>query len=174
MLSEGYSEYLYKIEGEDIQKKPDKLFQTKSVYLIIDKEMKIIWIWAGKYSRLFHRYIGSNWAGKLKNQKPFYNFKYELIKQSQEPPEFLSILKEIKEERADLEFPGQSRSSILIDKRGMKYQFLKEKKLSQITGSKKTKIINLISEIKEVQMQVKYTIEHLQKKINEIEQILVD
>ena len=71
MQQNKYFDYVYKIIGENLSKNPDKLFESNSVYLFIDKPLNLIWIWAGLQSRLFHRYIAANWAGKLKNDKDF-------------------------------------------------------------------------------------------------------
>ena len=59
MLKESYKKLTYQVKGESLNKKPEKIFRDKSVYLIIDKNLKTFWIWAGRNSRLFHRYIAS-------------------------------------------------------------------------------------------------------------------
>jgi len=53
-------EYIYRISGESIVPRPENLFETTEVYLIIDKGVKKIWIWAGKKSRLYHRYVAAS------------------------------------------------------------------------------------------------------------------
>ena len=57
MLAKLYMEYIYQIEGEKILKNPISIFDNSGVYLLIDKDLKQIWIWAGSRSKLFHRYI---------------------------------------------------------------------------------------------------------------------
>ena len=109
MLKSGYYDYIYEVQGETLKLRPEKIFDPNGVYLIVDKELKLIWIWAGSHSRLFHRYMAANFAGKLKTKKKFYNFKYEVIKQGIEPEDFYPIFNELKENRADLNYPGQSR-----------------------------------------------------------------
>ena len=101
MLRSGYYDYIYKVDGESIKLKPEKIFDPSGVYLIVDKDIKLIWIWSGSHSRLFHRYMAANWAGKLKTKKKFYNIKYEVIKQGLEPSEFKIIYREIKQNRTD-------------------------------------------------------------------------
>ena len=112
MIESSYYDYIYKVNGETIKLRPEKMFDPSGVYLIVDIELELIWIWAGNQSRLFHRYMAANWAGKLKTKKKFYNFKYEVVKQGFEPSEFHVILKEIKENTVDLTYPGQSRQII--------------------------------------------------------------
>ena len=112
MLKSSYFDYIYKVDGETVKLRPEKIFEPKGVYLIVDKEFKLIWIWAGSQSRLFHRYMAANWAGKLKTKKKFYNFKYEVIKQGIEPSDFHVIFNEIRENRTDIDYPGQSRNSL--------------------------------------------------------------
>ena len=72
---DNYFDYVFQIVGENLKPNPQRLFETPQVYLFIDKPLKIIWIWAGTKSRLFHRYIAANWAGKLKGRKDF-RFKF--------------------------------------------------------------------------------------------------
>ena len=96
MVKASYYDYIYHIVGETLSKAPDQLFGDDGVYLIVDKKLKLIWIWAGRNSRLFHRYIAANWAGKLKGKREYYKFKYEIIKQNNEPEAFKTIIKEIK------------------------------------------------------------------------------
>ncbi|MHA1146320.1 MAG: hypothetical protein ACTSRW_16410, partial [Candidatus Helarchaeota archaeon] len=81
-------EYIYRISGESIVPRPENLFETTEVYLIIDKGVKKIWIWAGKKSRLYHRYVAANWAGKLKILKNLPHYKHEVIREGREPGEF--------------------------------------------------------------------------------------
>ena len=54
MLKGSYYDYIYKVDGETIKLRPEKMFEPNGVYLIVDKELKLIWIWAGSHSRLFH------------------------------------------------------------------------------------------------------------------------
>ncbi|MFX1529811.1 MAG: hypothetical protein ACFFBC_01725 [Promethearchaeota archaeon] len=182
MLRTSYLDYIYKVDGETIKLKPEKIFDPSGVYLIVDKILKLIWIWAGSHSRLFHRYMAANWAGKLKTKKKFYNFKYEVIKQGLEPPEFTIIYKEIKENRTDLTFPGQSRD-ISIKSEPLE-GFVSKTSIPQneimdlvsdsnlISKSEKSRIKKILSEIKEMQRHIKYSIEHIQQRFTEIEKIL--
>ncbi|MFW9772785.1 MAG: hypothetical protein ACFFEO_11570 [Candidatus Thorarchaeota archaeon] len=182
MLKASYTEYIYKIDGETIKLRPEKIFEASDVYLIIDRELKLIWIWAGSHSRLFHRYMAANWAGKLKTKKKFYNFKYEVIKQGLEPAEFNVIFKEIKDNREDLNYPGQSRgitsSEEIIDNYFSNSQSSQVSRidLSQdsiiISKSEKSRIKKMLTEIREIQMHIKYSIEHIHQRFAEIEKIL--
>jgi len=172
MASDKYTEYIYKVVGEGIEKNPDNIFDPQEVYLIIDKDLNLIWIWAGSKSRLFHRYIASSWAGKLKSKKPYYNFNYELIKQGREPENFIEIIDEIDEGRMDLDYPGESRKLKIEGKKisldHSKTKISKEK----ISNKKVSTIRNILSEIKEMQMHIKYSMEHIGKRINKINNIL--
>jgi len=182
MLRTGYYDYIYKVDGESIKLKPEKIFDPSGVYLIVDKGIKLIWIWAGSHSRLFHRYMAANWAGKLKTKKKFYNFKYEVIKQGLEPSEFKTIYREIKENRTDLTYPGQSRDSSIKSESFSGYS--SKTSLSQaqttdlisdsntISTSDKSRVKKILAEIKEMQNHMKYSIEHIQRRFTEIEKIL--
>ncbi|MHA1526765.1 MAG: hypothetical protein ACTSQD_07025, partial [Promethearchaeota archaeon] len=110
MLSNNYTDYIYQISGEKLLHRPGKFFDPWGVYLIIDKNLEMIWIWAGKHSRLFHRYMAASWAGKLKLRKRFYRFKHEVIKQDREPQEFIIIISEIDDGKSSLKYPGHSRN----------------------------------------------------------------
>ncbi|MFX1376243.1 MAG: hypothetical protein ACFFA0_10545 [Promethearchaeota archaeon] len=175
MLRTGYYDYIYKVDGETIKLKPEKLFDPSGVYLIIDKDLKLIWVWAGSHSRLFHRYMAANWAGKLKTKKKFYNFKYEVIKQGLEPSEFRIIYKEIEDNRIDLVYPGQSRdNSTKVIKYSSKISSSQDLIPDSIVISKsdKSRIKKILAEIKEMQNHIKYSIEHIQQRFTEIEKII--
>ncbi|MFX1311419.1 MAG: hypothetical protein ACFFHD_02250 [Promethearchaeota archaeon] len=182
MLKSEYFEYIYKVDGEKIKGKPEKIFEPNGVYLIIDKDLKLIWIWAGSHSRLFHRYMAANWAGKLKTKKKFYNFKYEVIKQGIEPSEFNVIYREIKEKRLNLNYPGQSRNNIVTTEisditpsNTLSNQIYRSRSLKEgefLTKTQKIQIKKILSEVKEMQLHIKYSIEHIQKRFAEIEKIL--
>ncbi len=180
MLKSSYYDFIYKVEGEKLILRPEKMFEAGGVYLIVDKELKLIWIWAGSQSRLFHRYMAANFAGKLKTKKKFYNFKYEVIKQGIEPPEFHIIFKEIKENNTELNFPGQSRH-ILVEASGSSGLSNLSSKIVQseishsdisLSRSVKSHLKKIISEIKEIQMGIKYSLNHIQQRFAEIEKIL--
>ncbi len=182
MSISAYSEYIYQVIGEKIALNPKTIFDSVEVYLIIDIDLKIIWIWAGNDSRLFHRYMAANWAGKLKSKSKCYNFRYEVIKEGREPLEFTPILKEIKEKRKDLSYPGQSRgskpkkvSSTNIDALQAKSQdttniLIQSDKIG--SNGEKARIKSILGEIKDIQMQIKYSLEHIEKRIQEIEKIV--
>jgi len=182
MLRTGYYDYIYKVDGEKIKLKPEKIFDPSGVYLIVVKGLKLIWIWAGSHSRLFHRYMAANWAGKLKTKKKFYNFKYEVIKQGLEPSEFRIVYKEIKENRTDLTFPGQSRVDSIKSEpleeyisRASSTQTKTMDLLSDsisMSKSDKSRIKKILSEIREMQSHIKYSIDHIQQRFTEIEKIL--
>ena len=186
MQQNTYFDYIYKIIGENLKKNPDKLFEPKGVYIFIDKSLKLIWIWAGLQSRLFHRYIAANWAGKLKNKKEFYGFKYEVVKEGREPIEFQYISSEIKKGTEKYRFPGESRKknsklnkieanvSKGLNSQLNQPQFQKSHGASRIYGNNNIalKINTILKEIKEVHSHVKYSIQHIDKRINEIENLL--
>ena len=172
MVKASYYDYTYHIVGETLNKAPDQLFEDDGVYLIVDKKLKLIWIWAGRNSRLFHRYIAANWAGKLKGKREFLKFKYEIIKQNHEPEAFETILEEIREKNQYLDYPGQSRKSIV------KEQILKDRTALdkvydtqtefQLSKSEKSQIKKIISEIREIQLHIKYSFEHIERRIVKI------
>jgi hypothetical protein len=172
MASEKYTKYIYKVVGENIKKNPETIFDPQEVYLIIDKNMSLIWIWAGAKSRLFHRYIASSWAGKLKSKKPFYNFNYELIKQGREPEEFKVIVSEIDEGRMDLDYPGESRKLKIEGKKISLDKVNSKISKEHISNKKISTIKSILSEIKEMQMHIQYSMQHIQKRINKINTIL--
>ncbi|MFX1418618.1 MAG: hypothetical protein ACFE9N_06835 [Promethearchaeota archaeon] len=182
MLKSSYYDYIYKVDGETIKLRPEKIFESDGVYLIVDKDMKLIWVWAGSQSRLFHRYMAANWAGKLKTKKKFLNFKYEVIKQGIEPNEFNIVFKEIKENRIDLNYPGQSRNSLVENQASDIYngsavpRQILQSELSKsdldLPKSVKIRIKKILSEIKEIQMHIKYSMDHIQQRFAEIEKLL--
>ncbi|MHA1149680.1 MAG: hypothetical protein ACTSR8_15700 [Promethearchaeota archaeon] len=169
-MSKNYNNYIYQVRGEQIENAPKTIFQEQEVYLIIDQKLKKIWIWAGQNSKLFYRYIASSWAGKLKSRKRFYNFNYEVIKQGNEPSDFIPIYNEILNKRMDLNFPGESREEILNT---VDYDSNSDQG-EIITNSKKKKLQTIIAEIKEIQMHISYSLEHVSKRIIKIETILND
>jgi len=191
---ENYFDYVFQIVGENLKPNPPKLFETPQVYLFIDKPLKIIWIWAGTKSRLFHRYIAANWAGKLKGRKDFQDFKYEVIKEQREPKSFKVIMKEIESER-EFNYPGESRDSGRIETSpriapivettpssvSMKSyhtppvqhnSFSTYEAKVEIPRNERVKLNALIAEIKEINSHVKYSIEHIENRIKQIEQII--
>ncbi|MFX0035397.1 MAG: hypothetical protein ACFE9I_07135 [Candidatus Hermodarchaeota archaeon] len=172
MLKTSYYDYIYKVDGETVKLRPEKIFVPDDVYLIIDKELKIIWIWAGSHSRLFHRYMAANWAGKLKTKKKFFNFKYEVIKQGIEPSEFHIIFKEIKENRADLNYPGQSRNVFIKNESSGTIDLSEKPGGLDLSKSVKSHIMKILSEIKEMQLHIKYSLDHIQQRYEEIEKLL--
>ncbi|MCK4286171.1 MAG: hypothetical protein KAX18_08205 [Candidatus Lokiarchaeota archaeon] len=175
MVKASYYDYTYQIVGESLSKAPDPLFGDSGVYLIVDKKLKLIWIWAGRNSRLFHRYIAANWAGKLKGNREFFKFKYEIIKQNNEPEAFKTILEEVRERNQDFDYPGQSRESIVKEQiveystPNKDYNAQTEFKLSK---SEKSQIKKIISEINEIQLHIKYSFEHIERRIVKIDKIL--
>jgi len=179
MSKRSYFDFIYQVDGETIMVRPETIFEPKGVYLIVDKELKLIWIWAGSHSRLFHRYMAANWAGKLKTKKKFFNFKYEVIKQGIEPPEFHVIYKEIKENLTGLNYPGESRQSYynrehIEAKPDPLVQAERAPIESEISPSVKIRIKKIFSEIKEMQLHIKYSIDHIQQRFVEIEKLLGD
>jgi len=121
--------------------------------------------------------MAANFAGKLKTKKKFYNFKYEVIKQGLEPPEFHIIFKEIKENNSELNYPGQSRHGITTNKISSSTALNQiESEITQsssnLSRSVKSRIKKILSEIKEIQMHIKYSINHIEQRFAEIEKIL--
>ncbi|MHA1479270.1 MAG: hypothetical protein ACTSPU_13835, partial [Promethearchaeota archaeon] len=110
------------------------------------------------------------------SKKDFYKFKYEVIKQNHEPEDFKTILEEINDRNQDLDYPGQSRRSIV------KEQILKDRTpLNKIynnqaefklSKSEKSQIKKIISEIREIQLHIKYSFEHIERRIVRIDKIL--
>ena len=182
MIESSYYDYIYKVNGETIKLRPEKMFDPSGVYLIVDVELELIWIWAGSHSRLFHRYMAANWAGKLKTKKKFYNFKYEVVKQGVEPSEFHVILKEIKENTVDLNYPGQSRQSDNSSGASEAYvsptsipqpiQHIISKNQYMLTKTEKSHMKKLFNEVREIQMHIKYSMDRINERFTEIEKIL--
>lgn len=171
MLSDPYKENIYKVVGENLIKNPNEYFDEKAVYLIIDKDKKLIWIWAGKKSKLFHKYIASTLAGKLKRKKKIYDFKYEVISQGREPEEFIIIFNEINHGRTDLHYPGESRT-FEIEKDDLNFDDNQSSNLKTLTDSQKSEIKKVLGEIMEMQMHIKYSIDHINKRILKIKKIV--
>jgi len=182
MIESSYYDYIYKVNGETIKLRPERMFDPSGVYLIVDIELELIWIWAGNQSRLFHRYMAANWAGKLKTKKKFYNFKYEVIKQGIEPSEFNAILKEIKENTVDLTYPGQSRQIISSSEVSEAYisptsthqsiQKIISRNQYLLSKSDRSQIKKIFSEVKEIQLHIKYSMDRINERFAEIEKIL--
>ena len=59
-----YLNHIYEIQSEKLVKSPDRIFDEERVYIIIDKSINKIWIWAGTKTRLYQRYIAKNLASK--------------------------------------------------------------------------------------------------------------
>jgi len=126
--------------------------------------------------------MAANWAGKLKTKKKFYNFKYEVIKQGIEPSEFHAILREINNNTVDLTHPGQSRQMISSSEESepetsptfTPQPIQKTTFTSQFTLSKseKTHLTKLFSEVKEIQMHIKYSMDRISERFVEIEKLL--
>ncbi len=174
-----YYDKFFKVSEERIEKKPNKLFESTEVYLIVDIDLKSIWIWAGNKSRLFQRYVAAKWAGKLKSTKDFYGFKYEVIKEGLEPVEFQAIFYEIKQEKADVQYPGQSRKNFVIDvtfyEHGIKSssnQTILRHQGKKILLTERSRIKNITSELKQMQMHIMYSMENIENRIKEIERIV--
>ncbi len=172
MPNNKYKEKIFQVIGEKIQSNPGMIFNPTEVYLIIDKSLKIIWIWAGEKSKLFHRYIASSWAGKLKSKKKYFNYNYELIKQGREPDDFITIFNEIEEGRKDLNYPGESRALKIKSKKGNSKRSNSKVYQHKITENKAAKINSILSEIQEMQMHIQYSMEHIGKRIKKIGNIL--
>ena len=180
---EKYFDFVFQIIGESIVPNPEKLFETPNVYLLIDQPLNIIWIWAGSKSRLFHRYIAANWAGKLKGKKEFLNFKYEVIKEGREPVFFQSIMEEIKS-GGSFQYPGESRETEAVVQVSAPMSQSAATQQSPIiateivipkTGVSKNdraKITALFNEIKEIHSHVKYSIEHIESRFEQIDEII--
>ena len=142
----------------------------------------MIWIWAGKHSRLFHRYMAASWAGKLKLRKRFYKYKHEVIKQDREPQEFSIIIDEINDGKSSLKYPGYSRneknlikelsSSILDNPQSQNALTKVAQKGRALSTSKKTRVKSLISEIKELQMHINSSFKNIEQRLSEIEKLL--
>jgi hypothetical protein len=182
MLSNSYTDYIYQISGEKLLHRPTKFFDPWGVYLIIDQNSEMIWIWAGKHSRLFHRYMAASWAGKLKLRKRFYKYKHEVIKQDREPQEFSIIIDEINDGKSSLKYPGYSRneknlikelsSSILDNPQSQNALTKVAQKGRALSTSKKTRVKSLISEIKELQMHINSSFKNIEQRLSEIEKLL--
>lgn len=164
-----YRDYIYIVEGEELQQSPDAMFNQASVYLIIDIPLEVIWIWAGKDSRLFHRYVATNLVDSLKEENGISHFQNEIIREGLEPVDFMAVKMEINHGEYDLPHPGKSR---------------KVKNTPEITGNhgnpgkvnasngKNKQILKILSEIKEMHQHVQYSLQHVEKRILKIEKML--
>jgi len=178
-----YKEYIYLVKGENIEPNPQSLFNVSEVYLIVDRSLKLIWIWTGKRSRLFHRYVASNWAGKLKTKQTFFNFRYETVKDGEESIKFLESIENLKFYNQNTK--AYEKLSNVFDKKVFErmkksnkgpqnYQASSAlaKKRGNLSSSDSKRIKTLLAEVKEVNAQVKYSLSHIDKKIQMIENIL--
>lgn len=182
MVNTDYTDSIFQVSGETIQSKPFKILNSDGVFLFIDINLNLVWIWAGKNSRLFHRYIGANWAGKLKRKKKYYNFKYEMIKEGREPLDFFKILDEIEGNNLNHNYAEQIRkfkASRTINSNfklgGASFQkspTISSNKTALLSNIEKTRLKMILSEIKEMQNHIQYTFNHIEKKIAEIEKQL--
>jgi hypothetical protein len=172
MSENKYRQKIFQVVGEEIKPNPDHIFDTTEVYLFIDKDLNTIWIWAGEKSKLFHRYIASSWAGKLKSKKKYYGYDYELIKQGREPEDFLPILNEIEEGRMDLTYPGESRTLEIQSKKHPPNKSKVSTYKRKLSDTKASKINSILSEIQEMQQHIQYSMQHIGKRIKKINKIL--
>jgi hypothetical protein len=172
MLSDNYKKNIYQVKGDVIKQNPGNYFKERAVYLLVDKDLNTIWIWAGNNSKLFQRYMASTWAIKLKAKKNFYNYKYEIVKQGYEPDEFIILFHEINEGRTDLNYPGESRKLSIKSKKISSNEKIRIE--SKLSGSQKSQINSILSEISEMQMHIKYTMDHIGKRLLRIQSIILD
>lgn len=188
--------YMFKIIGENIEPKPAKSLENTGVFLIVDEKYQIIWIWSGKKSRLFHRYVAASWAGKLKFRKRFHTFKYRMIKEDQEPEEFIVNFKNLINSNGDMEdlmvqkepvgalkqsevdrvYRGDLTQTTSSDLKSssLTYQRIAEKTNQSyyILSTDYLKMKNLYSDIKEMHQHIVYTLKHVEQKIFEIEEMM--
>ncbi|NHI92206.1 MAG: hypothetical protein EAX96_06850 [Candidatus Lokiarchaeota archaeon] len=188
--------YIFQILGENIEPKPAKLMENTEVYLIVDEKYQIIWIWSGKRSRLFHRYVAASWAGKLKYRKKFNTFKYRMIKDGQEPEEFLELhekyinnnhiqennttsielesISDISEAQNFHREENIQEINVVQNEPISSYQNFAEKTNQSylILSSDYSKIKKTLAEIKEIHSHIVYTLKHVEQKISQIEEIM--
>ena len=160
------------------------MFESSEVYLIVDKQLKIIWVWAGKKSRLFHRYIAATWAGKLKSKGDYLNFKYEIIKEGEEPEVFLLNVENL---NANLSRVRVGEDNTFKSKKPQRlgsnnrYRQLEPKNLSKLRGaqpiellpkSERTQLSIILAEIKEMYAHFTYSLKHVEDRIHQMEVIL--
>ncbi|TFG01175.1 MAG: hypothetical protein EU541_00195 [Promethearchaeota archaeon] len=167
-----YREKIFQVVGENIKPNPKTIFNPEEVYLFIDENLNVIWIWAGEKSKLFHRYIASSWAGKLKSKKQYFNYNYELVKQGREPKKFKVIIDEVEEGRSDLNYPGESRTLEISVKSKSKNDLHSNRYSQKIPNKKVAKITAILSEVQEMQSHIRYSLEHIGKRIRKIDEIL--
>ena len=172
LATSSYLDYVFQVEGESIVHRPEKVFEPKSVYIVIDKKLNLIWIWAGSNSRLFHRYIAANWAGRLKSQKEYYNFKYEMIKQGKEPEDFLILMDEISGDTNLLDYSGEARKQAHILTDDYTDSYNQQRKQHEMKSGK-TDIKNIITEINRIRIHIKSSFEQIDQRLNEIEKIVL-
>ena len=184
--------YIFQVKGENTEPKPAKSLEITEVYLIIDQKFRIIWIWSGKKSKLFHRYIAASWAGKLKFKKQFHDFKYRMIKAGQEPEVFLQkfgkfinssdIQSErdynvnVEEEHQDNYNLSNAQTRIQENEIEKSKNYQEFKRYSKpgylISISDHDTIKTAISEIKEIHKHVIYTLQRVEQRISEVESII--
>ncbi|MFX1385380.1 MAG: hypothetical protein ACFFBP_23430 [Promethearchaeota archaeon] len=177
-----YMDYVFQVNGESVRARPIRILESDGVYLFVDKRSSLIWIWAGKDSRLFHRYVAANWAGKIKRQKQFYNFKYEMVKEGREPEGFFEVLDEIENNNSDHIYTEQIREfkanrtlsgNLKLGSSNVYNSPISSTQSTIILSNiEKTRIKMELAELKKMQSHIKYTFTQIERKIAEIEKKL--
>ena len=172
-------EFIYRIEGESLAANPSSMFNSHEVYLIVDDPLKKIWIWAGKKSRLFQRYVATNLAGKLKGKNK-KNYKYETIKQGQETEEFVEAIEKFKnynpEARSYIEsLIKEIEKQVFITAEGKmpdSVTYFPDVGVETSTETERQRVMDYLKEIRTIQFDVKSSMEHLDQILISINRIL--
>ena len=175
MIQEESVVEIFKVVGENVERQLEKNFESNGVFLVIDPTLKSIWIWAGKKSRLFHRYIAVTWAGKV--QRKNLGFKYEIIKEGQEPVAFRNSFENLKR-RSSAKNPvnrreiGAHNAVEKVEVDGSRNLRNEVKSVASISKLERATLATNLSELKEIHAHFMYSLKHVEERIEQIEEIL--
>ena len=65
--------------------------ESDRVYCIVDDTTKSIYLWLGKNAGVRKRFIGAQWASKIRTEYGF-NFRVQSLDEGEESPSFLTAL----------------------------------------------------------------------------------
>ena len=171
-------ESIYKVKGESLTPNPNDMFDSFEVYLIIDNPLKKIWIWAGKKSRLFQRYVATNWAWKFKEDIKRY-YKHEVIREGQETEEFVEAIEKFKDYNPDTKFYidnliGEIEKQVFSPqdiKTNRRVTYIPDEIVKTISSFEKERILSILNEVSEIQNHIKSSIEHIDRRLVSIYRI---
>ncbi|HME55389.1 MAG TPA: hypothetical protein VKM55_24485 [Candidatus Lokiarchaeia archaeon] len=169
------SDHIYVVVSEEVVSRPKLIFESTGVYIIIDDELHIIWIWSGTKSKLFYRYTAANWAGKQKLKKRFSNYRHELVRQGFEPTEFKFMVQKLHEQYPYICMENFEVEELSISKDDFK------KKATELPASARqqdagdfnsSQFLQYLNEIKEFQAHIRYLCDQIDRKIYVLEGLI--